>query len=57
MHVFPGRPLRLLLMACSPLDVEPVLEFEREEAMIFEATRKPAVELEVEESGSLQGLA
>jgi tetratricopeptide (TPR) repeat protein len=52
-----NRPLRLLLMACSPLDVEPVLEFEREEAMIFEATRKPAVELEVEESGSLQGLA
>jgi tetratricopeptide (TPR) repeat protein len=51
-----NRPLRLLLMACSPLDVEPVLEFEREEAMIFEATRKLAVELEVEESGSLQGL-
>jgi len=52
-----NRPLRLLLMACSPLNVEPVLAYEREEAMIFEATRKPAVELEVEESGSLQGLA
>ncbi len=52
-----NRPLRLLLMACSPRDVEPVLEFEREEAMIFEATRKPAMELEVEESGSLPGLA
>ncbi len=51
-----NRPLRLLLMACSPLNVEPVLAYEREEAMIFDATRKPAVELEVEESGSLQGL-
>ena len=54
--VVANRPLRLLLMACSPEGVLPVLEYEREEAMILEATRRSSVELEVEESGSLEGL-
>ena len=27
----PNRPLRILFMACSPRDVEPVLDFENEE--------------------------
>ena len=53
-----NRPLRVLFMACSPLDMEPVLNFEQEEARILEATemQKQPIELIVEESGSLQGL-
>ncbi|MFH0982861.1 MAG: CHAT domain-containing protein [Planctomycetota bacterium] len=52
-----NRPLRLLFMACSPEDVAPVLDFEREERMVLDATRRQSVELVVEESGSLDGLA
>jgi len=51
-----NRPLRLLFMASSPENVEPVLNFEKEEALILEATRKSNLELVVEESGSLEGL-
>jgi CHAT domain-containing protein len=51
-----NRPLRVLFMASSPLGVEPVLDFEREEAVILDAARG-RVEVEVEESGSLTGLA
>ncbi len=51
------RPLRLLFMASSPEDVAPVLAFEKEEALILNATRKSNLELIVEESGSLNGLA
>jgi tetratricopeptide (TPR) repeat protein len=43
-------------MACSPERVEPVLDFEAEERMILDATRRHPVELVVEESGSLVGL-
>ena len=45
-------------MACSPEDVEPVLDFEAEERMILEACSKERndIELLVEESGSLEGL-
>lgn len=52
-----NRPLRLLFMASSPENVKPVLNFEKEEALILEATRKSNLELVVEESGSLEGLA
>jgi tetratricopeptide (TPR) repeat protein len=52
-----NRPLRLLFMASSPENVKPVLNFEHEEALILEATRKSNLELVVEESGSLEGLA
>ncbi|MDD2815963.1 MAG: hypothetical protein PHP00_09530 [Thiotrichaceae bacterium] len=52
-----NRPLRLLFMASSPENVKPVLNFEKEEALILEATRKSNLELVVEESGSLAGLA
>ncbi len=54
-----NRPLRVLFMACSPLDVEPVLAFEQEEAWILEAClkSKEQIDLVVEESGSLEGLA
>ncbi|OQY80731.1 MAG: hypothetical protein B6D41_20610, partial [Chloroflexi bacterium UTCFX4] len=51
-----NRPLRVLFMASSPRDVEPLLDFEREEALILDATRKRPIELLVEESGSLEGL-
>lgn len=50
-----NRPLRLLFMASSPLDVEPVLAFEGEEGVILDATRG-RVDVVVEESGSLAGL-
>ncbi len=50
------RPLKILLMACSPLDVEPVLEFEKEEETIFEVTKDLPIEIDVEDTGSLEGL-
>ncbi|PXF53672.1 MAG: hypothetical protein C4B56_02030 [Candidatus Methanophagaceae archaeon] len=43
-------------MACSPHDVYPVLEFEKEEDTIFEVTRDLPVEIDVEDTGSLEGL-
>ena len=51
-----NRPLRLLLMACSPLDVYPLLEFEKEEDTIYEVTKDLPMEIDVEDSGSLEGL-
>ena len=52
-----NRPLRVLFMASSPTDIQPVLAFEREEALILDATHKRPLELRVEESGSLEGLS
>jgi hypothetical protein len=43
-------------MACSPLDVEPVLDFEKEEETILEVTKDLPVDIDVEDTGSLQGL-
>jgi tetratricopeptide (TPR) repeat protein len=51
-----NRPLRVLFMAASPVDVNPVLAFEEEEARILSAARKSGLELIVEESGTLKGL-
>lgn len=51
-----NRPLRVLFMASSPEKVEPVLNFEAEEARIIDATRHQGLDLVVEESGSLAGL-
>lgn len=51
-----NRPLRVLFMAASPLDLEPVLRFEHEESLILSATGRYPTELVVEESGSLTGL-
>ncbi len=50
------RPLKLLFMACSPMDQKPELDFEREEEDIFHITEKLAIDMEVEYSGSLEGL-
>ncbi len=49
------RQLRVLFMASSP-EGESVLDFEKEEGLILEATQKLLLELVVEESGSLAGL-
>ena len=51
-----NRALKLLFMACSAIDVEPVLDFEAEEEAIFHITGDLPLELEVEDSGSLAGL-
>ena len=51
-----NRPLRVLFMATSPEFVHPVLDFEREEARILDATRAQPIDLVVEESGTLRGL-
>ena len=51
-----NRPLRVLFMATSPTDVQPVLDFEAEEAEILQAS-PGLVEVVVEESGTLSGLS
>jgi hypothetical protein len=51
-----NRPLRVLFMATSPEGVEPVLNYEGEEARILAATARTGTELVVEESGTLDGL-
>jgi hypothetical protein len=51
-----NRPLRVLFMATSPENVEPVLNFEAEEAAILAATTGSGTEVVVEESGTLEGL-
>jgi hypothetical protein len=51
-----NRPLRVLFMATSPEGVEPVLNYEAEEAGILAATADTGTELVVEESGTLEGL-
>ncbi len=48
-----ARPLRLLFMACAPDDIRVSLDFENEEAQIWQATRSQPIELQVEESGNL----
>ncbi|MHC5735248.1 tetratricopeptide repeat protein [Nostoc sp.] len=48
-----NRALQVLFMATSPLNVEPVLDFEGEEARILEATKRQPLALTVEESGCL----
>ncbi|QLE43079.1 tetratricopeptide repeat protein [Nostoc sp. C052] len=53
-----NRPLRLLFMATSPEDPNvPLLDFEREEANILQATKDQPLALIVEESGSVAELA
>ncbi len=51
-----NRPLKILFMACSPIDTYPVLEFEKEEDTILEVTKNLPVEIDVEDTGSLEGL-
>lgn len=51
-----NRPLRMLFMACSAEDVQPLLDFETEERLILQSASQHKIELFVEESGSLDGL-
>ena len=51
-----NRPLRALFMAASPEAVNPLLDYEAEEAQILAAAGEAGVELVVEEQGSLGGL-
>ena len=51
-----NRSLKILFMACSPIDVYPKLEFEKEEDTIFEVTKELPVDIDVEDTGSLEGL-
>jgi len=51
-----SRALKVLFMACSPQDVFPVLDFEKEEEIILEVTKDLPVDIDVEDTGSLQGL-
>jgi tetratricopeptide (TPR) repeat protein len=51
-----NRALQVLFMATSPLDVEPVLDFEAEEGRILAATARQPLSLIVEESGCLSEL-
>lgn len=43
-------------MACSALDVKPELDYEREEEAIYRITENLPIDMEVEDSGSLEGL-
>ncbi|WP_414624366.1 CHAT domain-containing protein [Calothrix sp. CCY 0018] len=51
-----NRALQMLFMAASPLNVKPVLDFEKEEASILTATARQPLTLTVEESGCLEEL-
>ena len=50
------KSLKLLFMATSPINVQPVLEFEREESEILKITQEQPLTLRVEESGCVQEL-
>lgn len=56
-YAVPNRPLQMLFMATSPVGVEPVLDFEKEEGQILAATEQQPLSLVVEESGCLTELA
>jgi tetratricopeptide (TPR) repeat protein len=51
-----NRPLKVLFITCSPIDVEPVLNFEKEEDLLYRATKDLPFEMDVEDTGSLEGL-
>lgn len=51
-----NRALQVLFMATSPQGVEPVLDYEKEEGKILEATGRQPLALTVEESGCLSEL-
>lgn len=56
--VLPGnRLLKLMFMACSVKDAQPELDFEKEEDAIFQITESLFIDMDVEDSGSLEGLS
>jgi hypothetical protein len=56
LNTLANRRLRVLFMACSALNVEPELDYEGEEEAIFKITENLAIDMVVEDSGSLEGL-
>jgi hypothetical protein len=52
-----NRPLNVLFMATSPLEVTPELDYEAEEGKILQATARTPIDLRVEESGCLTELS
>jgi len=50
------HPLRLLFMACSPAGLLPVLHYEEEEETIYRVTADLALDIDVEDTGSVEGL-
>ena len=55
-HQPANQALSLLFMACSALDVKPELDFEKEEEAILSITEGLPMDIEVEDSGSAEGL-
>jgi len=51
-----NHPLKLLFMACSAIDIKPELDYEREEEAIFQVTENLAIDMDIEDSGTLEGL-
>lgn len=51
------RPLKLLFMACSARDVLPELDYEREEDTITALADRFSIDIDIEDTGSLEGLA
>ena len=51
-----NRLLKILFMACSPEGTSPILEFEKEEDVVYDVTKDLPVEIDVEDTGSLDGL-
>lgn len=51
-----NRPLKMLFMVSSATGIKPVLDFELEEETIARATEPFYIDLEIEDSGSLEGL-
>lgn len=51
-----SRPLRMVFMACAPESAGGTLDYDIEEARIWEGTRRFQVDLEVEDSGELTEL-
>jgi hypothetical protein len=54
-----NRALKILFTACSPIEFEAdaVLNYEQEEEIILEKTERFPVDMTIEDSGSLQGIA
>jgi len=54
-----NRPLKILFTACSPIEFETdaVLNYEQEEEIILEKTERFPVNMTIEDSGSVQGIA
>ena len=52
------RQLKILFMTCCPLSLadKNVLDFEKEEELIFQTTEKYPVDITTEDSGSIEGL-